>query len=135
MGGGVVFISEPGNESHFLRTLSDLIIGWGYPTGTPYCCHAHLFSARTCSRTHTRTHIPTHTQVLSLSLSFSSFFFSFSLPAIRTHWRETNGIGLAVSFLESELFYLFVLAFHSAPSPHPSLQSHSPSLISSTLSQ
>lgn len=35
---GVVFISEPGNQSRFTHTaLSDLIISWGYPADTPYC--------------------------------------------------------------------------------------------------
>lgn len=115
-----------------MRTLSDLIIGWGYPTDTPYCCHAHLFSARTCSRTHTCTHIPTHTQVLSLSfsLSFSLSLFRHQNPLEGNEWNRLSG---QLSWIQAFLSFCPCLSF--CPSPHPSLQSHSPSLISSTLSQ
>lgn len=129
---GVVFISEPGNESHFMRTLSDLIIGCGYPTDTPYCCHAHLFSARTCSRTHTCTNSPTRTQVhsLSFSLSFSLSLFRHQNPLEGNEWNRLSG---QLSWIQAFLSFCPCLSF--CPSPHPSLQSHSPSLISSTLSQ
>lgn len=72
---GVVFISEPGKESRFTHVLSDLIASGGYPTDTPYCCHAHVFPARTHSQARTCTHISTHTQVLALCLCLSLSLF------------------------------------------------------------